>query len=104
MKLTPEIQKILEDDGYSHLREIDGVICGLFPFMYTVGLMVNIYMEGVLGRELSTYEYRFCYPYKQAGQALLALKLFEYGKDPIGGWIKQKGYGIDRTNPNLKEY
>lgn len=103
MKLTPEIQKILAADGYVALREIDGVICGLQPFMYTVGLMVNIHMEDVFDKEYSTYEYRFCYPHEKAQEAILALSVYKYGEDPILGWIKQKGSGIDRTNPNLKE-
>lgn len=103
MKLTPEIKKILENDGYTHLREVDGVICGLQRFMYTLGLMVNIHMEDIFGKEYSTYEYRFCYPYEKAEEAVLALSVYKYGEDPILGWIKQKGACIDRTNPILKE-
>ena len=38
------------DNGYSHIREIDGVVCGLMRFMYTVGVCYGIDAVGYSGR------------------------------------------------------
>jgi hypothetical protein len=103
MILTPELKEQLLADGYFHLKEVDGKICGLMRFAFTVGLMVNITLDEVFGTSLSEYEYRFCYPYEKAEECLLDLKVYKYGEDPIGGWVKQKGSGIDRVNPAIED-
>ena len=103
MILTPELEETLLADGYFHLRVIDGKICGLQKFAFTVGLMINITLDEMFSTPMSQYEYRFCYPYEKAAEALLALEFYKYGEDPIGGWVKQKGGGIDRVNPAIED-
>jgi hypothetical protein len=46
------------------------------------------------------YEYRFCY--KNHNEAVKALEVWEGTGDPPGNWIKQKGLGEDRPNPNYE--
>lgn len=47
--------KLLESDGYFDLRHIEGVgICGLFRYMFTIGVLINITLE-------RPYEVRFCF-------------------------------------------
>lgn len=103
MKLTEEVRTILEEDGYLQLREVDGVICGVMRFAFTLGLMVNIKLDEVFNMSLSEYEYRYCYPYEKSVECLNDLAVYKYGEDPIGGWIKQKGSGIDRVNPAIED-
>lgn len=95
MKLTPELEKYLNEQGYFNLKVVDGKICGLMKFMYTIGLVVNI-------KEWD-YEYRYCYPYANTAECLLDFGVYKYGVDPIGGWVKQKGGNIDRVNPAIEE-
>ena len=103
MKLTPELEDTLHADGYLCLREIDGKICGLMKFAYTVGLIVDITMENVFGKEYSTYQFRYCYPYEKTREAVADLLVYKYLVDPIGGWVKQKGGIIDRVNPAIED-
>lgn len=103
MKLTPEVKAILEKDGFFDLKEVDGVICGLQRFMFTIGLMVNITVEDFCGIPGGVYEYRYCYPYEKTAECLVDLVLYKYGVDPLGGWIKQKGGHIDRVNPAIED-
>jgi hypothetical protein len=103
MILTPELEETLRADGYFFLREIDGKICGLMKFAFTVGLMVNITLDEMFITPMSQYEYRFCYPYEKAQECLNDLTIYKYGVDPIGGWVKQKGSGIDRVNPVIEK-
>lgn len=63
---------------------------GLRPMTFTVGLFVGI--------DLDSYRERYCYP--TASSALAALLTWNGAGDPPGPWIKNKGRGIDRANPN----
>ena len=103
MTLTEELIEILEADGYLQLREVDGVIIGLYKFAFTIGLMVNVKLDQVFNMTVTEYEYRFCYPYEKVHECVIDLKLYRYGVDPIGGWVKQKGNGIDRVNPAIED-
>ena len=97
-----DIEQLLIDDGYFDLKEVDGVIIGLYKFMFTIGLMVDIKVEECFGLNITTYKYRYCYPYEKSLECLMALKIYDGTGDPIGGWVKQKGSGIDRVNPSIE--
>jgi hypothetical protein len=98
-----ELEQILISDGYFNLKEVDGIIIGLYKFMFTIGLMVDIKVESGFGQQISSYKYRYCYPYDKSLECLMDLELYDGIGDPIGGWVKQKGYGIDRVNPQIEK-
>lgn len=83
----------LEKEGYREIREVPGRgLCGLFNFMFTLGLVVGLDSVG--------YKFRYCYPHEKAFEAIVALKLWDGIGDPSGSWIKRKGDGGDFLNPN----
>ena len=48
------------------------------------------------------YRTRFCYPTRaQAQEALVA---WDGQGDPPGAWIKEKGPGVERSNPNRAHF
>lgn len=83
------------DLGYTHLRVINGRMCGLFSFMYTTGLVVGLDECG--------YERRYCYERRE--DAIDALVAWNGQGHPSGPWIKCKGrlngVGVDMLNPAL---
>lgn len=88
------IQQI-KSEGYTNLKEISGKMYGIYRFIFTTGLVVGIDEVG--------YESRYCY--KHHNDAVKALNDWDGIGDPSGNWIKHKGAGIDRSNPNYeKEY
>jgi hypothetical protein len=89
-----ELTQYLKTEGYYALTTIDGKLCGLHRFAFTVGLVV--------GLERTGYERRYCY--EAESDALESLLTWD-GKDhPSGNWIKCKGTykGVvgDIPNPN----
>ncbi len=97
-----ELKTYLEKQGYKQLTEIPGKgLCGLFPFMYTVGLVVGLDKDG--------YKDRYCYPHSHTALAILALKKWEMSEEPVTGdpddpyWIKRKGEQ-EYSNPFYHEY
>lgn len=81
--------KHLEDEGYYLIREIPGHgTCGLFNFMFTVGLCVGIDEQGYYGR--------YCYATK--AEAAVAITIWSGEGDPPLNWIKYKGYPYERSN------
>jgi hypothetical protein len=58
--------------------------------MFTTGLVVGLDRIG--------YDGRYCY--ESHADAISALKDWHGVGDPSGGWIKYKGVGGDRSNPN----
>lgn len=79
----------LEEEGYFNLREIPGKgVCGLYRFMFTVGLCVGIDETGYHGR----------YCFKDLMDARVALKDWDGIGDPIPLWIKYKGLDGERSN------
>ena len=98
--LTPEVSNRLTREGYYMLKEMNGVIYGLYDFIFTTGLVVNI--NPVLDIWSDQYEYRYCYPKEKLRECILALHIWDGKDDPTGPWIKQKGPGIDRLNPQFK--
>lgn len=93
----PGLAALLRELGYFNLKIIDGVVCGLSPFLFTVGLVVNIDKHG--------YERRYCY--SELLDAKAALESWD-GKDhPDGPWIKCKGRyqgkPVDLSNPGAAD-
>lgn len=93
--MNKSLEKFLKDEGYKYLKEISGKVCGLYPFIYTWGLVVGLDEDG--------YEYRYCYP-----SLLDAKKALEEYTDldthPTGPWIKRKGDGGDIPNPEAQTH
>lgn len=90
---SPKLLEFLESQGYSSLRMVNGVLCGLLPFAFTTGLMVDL-------REFG-YELRYCYEHE--ADALAALLVWDGNDHPTGPWIKCKGRGVDLLNPELED-
>jgi hypothetical protein len=90
---------ILKSEGYFELRVIEGRgICGLFRFIFTTGLC-----EGIATNGFDSFEGRWCYPHEYLIEAILAIKIWDGKKDPIGRWLKYKGRKAEYRNPKLVE-
>lgn len=84
----------LRAEGYYNIKQVpDKGICALFRFAFTTGLVIGIDNIGYYGR--------YCYSNRQ--DAIDALKNWDGQGDPQGNWIKYKGEGGERSNPNYKE-
>jgi hypothetical protein len=82
----------LKTEGYQNIKEIPGKgICGLRDFIFTTGLIIGMDEVGYFGR--------YCYGSKE--EALAAINSWDGQGDPPGDWIKYKGNGGERSNPNL---
>lgn len=80
----------MQAEGYTFVRKLpSGEYAGLFKFIATTGLVV--------GLNEFNFRTRFCYDY--ISDAFDALQQWDGYGDPPGPWIKQKGLGIDRSNP-----
>lgn len=88
---SAELLKFLEQQGYTDLREVNGVLCGLQQMNFTYGLIVKLTWFG--------YSHRYCYEHKE--DALEALNSWDGSGHPAGPWIKMKGLGVDLLNPEL---
>lgn len=89
--LTEELKNYLDSEGYTHLRVIPNLgICGLYRFMFTVGLVI----------EIDEYGYKGRYCYNRAFEASKALEEYDGIGDPGGDWIKYKGVGGERSRLN----
>lgn len=85
------IKEEVENLGYTHIKQINGVWCGLYRFIFTVGLVVDIDSIG--------YKYRYCF--NNNSDAKKSLHKYENLNElPTGNWIKRKGIGGDISNPN----
>ena len=81
--------RILKNEGYYEIREIEGIgLCGLFKFIFTTGLVIGIDEIGYYGR--------YCYSTER--EAIEALNSWDGKGDPSGLWLKYKGRGGERTN------
>lgn len=85
-----ELEAIFTASGYHEVKRVsNGVLCVIFKFNFTFGL--------VAGLELDGYSRRYCYEHEE--DAKTALNQWD-GKDhPSGPWIKCKGAGLDLLNP-----
>ncbi len=87
--------QLLEKEGYYDIRHIDGVgFCGLKQFAFTIGLCY--------GLERYSYMGRYCYPRVNGSDASIGLMAWNGKGDPVGNWIKHKGFSGEWTNPNFK--
>lgn len=87
--------KHLEAEGFTHIRVINGKICGIKRFIFTTGLVIGLDDVGYVGR----------YCYENHSDAVAALNEWNGNGDPNGDWIKYKGQGGERSNPNApKEF
>lgn len=82
------IKYLKESDGYVEFRVIDGLVCGVTPFMFTWGFVIGLNYAG--------YKYRYCFHDLLA--ALSALRTFDGTQDPED-FIVRKGVGGD-YNPS----
>ena len=92
-KNKEELIEWLKQEGYYNIREIPGQgLCGLREFIFTIGLCVK----------LDYYDYggRYCYPKDIILESVVAIESWDGNDDPIGGWVKYKGKGGERRNPN----
>lgn len=91
--MNTDLLNSLLEQGYIEVKEMDGVVVGLLPFAYTVGIVVNIDHTG--------YSRRYCYP--KSSDAFKDFKEWGGKHHPKGNWIKCKGTGIDILNENYHE-
>lgn len=91
---TEELIAELESQGYTHIRHVEGLgLCALMRFIYTTGLCVGVDDGGYVGR--------YCYSnHADAKEALNGIKV---DTDPVGPWIKYKGRGGERSNPDQSQ-
>lgn len=90
------IRPILEENGYFQLRVVEGRgICGLEMFLFTVGLCYGLDYCGRRGR--------YCYPHSLAPEAVMALAVWDGKEDPMGRWIKHKGYAGEWENEFIEQ-
>jgi hypothetical protein len=94
-KLTPELEQHLKAEGFLMLKEINGIIIGIYRYMFTIAIVVDIDKDG--------YQHRYCYPYEHTRECLMAYHIYEGEGDPIGPWIKNKGWNRDRLNPAIED-
>lgn len=87
-----EIRDYLTENGYYNLRIVPGRgICGLMEFVYTIGLCEGLDEMG--------YQGRWCYDKKDILQSVIAITIWDGLNDPVGDWIKYKGYRGEYGNP-----
>lgn len=77
-----------EECNYHWLRVIDGLVCGVTPFMFTWGFVIGLNRTG--------YKYRYCFHDLLAASD--ALHTFDGTQDPED-MIVRKGLGED-YNPS----
>jgi hypothetical protein len=84
----------LKTEGYYNIKEIpERGICGLRDFIFTCGLVIGMDEGGYFGR--------YCYRTKQ--EAIDAIESWDGQGDPPGDWVKYKGNGGERSNPNIED-
>jgi hypothetical protein len=87
--ITPELKEFLETEGYQFITEIDGRgVCGVYKFLFTVGVVCGIDNQG--------YKGRYCFGSEVT--AVYAINKWDGTGDPPGPWIKYKGRGGERFN------
>lgn len=95
-EIPDALRKYLEENGYYDLRLIQGQICGLQRYAFTVGIVVNI-------NDIS-YERRYCYPDGVGANEAYAAYT-DVAIHPTGPWIKLKGdyqgKPVDLLNPDF---
>lgn len=86
---------LMEKEGYRDVRRIaNRGWCGLLPFIYTTGLCYGLDETGREGR----------YCYKTYLEARVALELWDGNENPIGQWLKHKGYSGEYTKEDIETF
>lgn len=88
---TDQLLVMVENNGYTHVRQLGGRYVGLQRFNFTVGLVVGLDWIG--------HDRRYCY--EKAKDAIKAIETWDGKAHPGGPWIKCKGAGIDLLNPSF---
>lgn len=89
-----------EDAGFLAVRRLpDGRVIGVYRFMYSFGLCVDIQTHDL---EKDAYAYRYCYA--SGKDAAMAVFVWDGVGDPPGPWIKLKGHPDrpDELGPGAK--
>lgn len=90
--MSSDVLELAKREGYRHVRVMPtGEVVALWPFIFTVGLIVGIDETG--------YRTRFCY--RNAREAMQAIYTWDGRGDPPGYWVKEKSRLGDRHNPRL---
>jgi hypothetical protein len=87
--VSSDLTPMLAAAGYSDLRTLGRVVCGIKRFNFTTALVVGLDATG--------YQRRYCYEHEADARA--ALLQWTGDGHPGGPWIKCKGAGIDLLNP-----
>jgi len=88
--VTPEYA-VANEFCFAARQDDKGNIIALNRYAFTIGL--------IRGMDLYSIHERWCYP--DMVEALMAYSEWDGLGDPPGNWVKHKGPGIDRLNPNL---
>lgn len=87
----PELVAYLGTQLYENFKQIPGRgLCATTRMLYTWGLVIGLDAAGSLGR--------YCFETEE--EAVAALNAWDGTGDPAGNWIKYKGIGGERSNPN----
>lgn len=87
--VSSDLTPMLAVAGYSDLRTLGRVVCGIKRINFTTALVVGLDATG--------YQRRYCYEHEADARA--ALLQWTGDGHPGGPWIKCKGAGIDLLNP-----
>lgn len=89
-----QLRDYLTENGHYNLRVVPGRgICSLQEFLFTIGLCEGLDESGWQGR--------WCYPKAKILESVVALTVWDGKEDPVGDWIKYKGYRGEYDNPKL---
>lgn len=93
MKPLPQL---LAENGYTHLVELDGKLCGILAMAYTWAIVVGLTKDG--------RERRYCF--ERWADAVRSINEWDGTGHPPGPWLKVKGRfngePIDAINPKLE--
>jgi len=77
------LTRMLVSEGYYNLRVLpNGVVIGLYDFIFTVGLCYGLDETGYSGR--------YCYPKENKGDAVIAVLTWNGLGQPSGQWVAHK--------------
>jgi hypothetical protein len=92
--MDKELEAFLTKNGYTNLKIISGLICGLHDYVTTRAIVV--------GLNADSYERRYCYQNRDEANAAFS-DFKNTDVHPRGNWIKLKGVykgkAVDLLNP-----
>lgn len=97
LPVSEGVKHVLRTCPYFDVHIIDGKVCALMHFAFTVGLVINM--------DEHAYSHRYCYDGLLDARADLMEMVAknDCSYDPDGPWIKCKGYNRDYRNPKLND-